>query len=115
MRRAVAIAATLVAGLIVSNPLAAGRASRTVDVGDDYYLPLEMTIKEDTIIRFNWIGVETHNVQWESGPGPYFSSDNFEGPGIHYSRKFKKPGRYTIGCFLHEDMDMFLRVKRRRN
>ena len=114
MRRAVAIAATLVAGLIVSNPLAAGRASRTVDVGDDFFAPVEMTVKQDTTIRFNWVGVETHNV-YGTGPGPTFDSGPFDKPGINFTRKFKRSGNYVIACTLHKEMTMALRVKRRRN
>jgi plastocyanin len=35
-------------------------------------------------------------------------------PGIQFSRKFKKPGEYVLGCILHEDMLMDLKVKKNR-
>jgi plastocyanin len=114
MRRGITITATLAVALVVSNPLAAGRATKTVEVDDDFFSPSSLTIKEKNTIDFNWVGTEQHNVQWKSGPGPYFQSDNFEGPGVHYSHKFKKPGNYVLGCFIHPDMLMDLKVKKRR-
>ena len=115
MRRAITIAITLAVGLTVSNTLTSGRATKNVEVGDDFFAPSSLTIKEDNRVRFTWVGEGEHNVFKETGPGPDFTSDNAEGAGFTYTRKFKKPGRYTLGCILHEEMDMFLRVKKRRN
>jgi len=115
LRRIIVIIAVLTVGFVVSNPLAAGRATKNVDVGDDYFAPDSLTIKEDNRVRFTWVGENEHNVIREEGPRPYFESESVAGSGFTYTRKFKKPGRYTIGCFLHQDMDLFLRVKKRRN
>ena len=115
MRRAILIIATLAVGLAVSNPVATGRATKNVEVDDDFFSPSSLTIKEDNRVRFTWVGENEHNVYKDSGPGPYFESDSAEGAGFVYTRKFKKPGRYILGCILHEDMDLALRVKRREN
>ncbi len=115
LRRAIIIAITLAVGLTVSNPLAAGRATKNVEVGDDFFAPDFLDDQGGQRVRFTWVGENEHNVFKETGPGPDFTSDNAEGAGFTYTRKFKKPGRYTLGCILHEEMDMFLRVKKRRN
>ena len=115
MRRTILIIAILAVGLAVSNPLAAGRATKDVAVDDDFFAPDSLTIKEDNRVRFTWVGANEHNVYKNSGPGPNFESEPTDVTGFVYTRKFKKPGRYTLGCILHEDMDMFLRVKRRQN
>ena len=73
MRRAILIIATLAVGLAVSNPLAAGRATKNVEVDDDFFAPSSLTIKEDNRVRFTWVGENEHNVYKDSGPGPYFS------------------------------------------
>ena len=73
-----------------------------------------MKIKERTTLEFNWIGVGDHNVYRKSGPGSNFDSGNFEGPGVHFTHKFRKRGTYVLGCILHEDMLMDLKVTRRR-
>ncbi|MDX6586997.1 MAG: Copper binding protein plastocyanin/azurin family [Solirubrobacterales bacterium] len=114
MRRVITIAATLAVVLVVSNPFAAGRAKKVVEVDDDFYNPASLTIKEDTTVDFTWVGEGEHNVFKNSGPGRYFESDNSEETGFVFSHKFKKPGNYTLGCILHEDMDMSLKVKKRR-
>ena len=88
-------------------------ATKTVEVDDDFFNPSFMKIKERTTLEFNWVGVDDHNVYKKSGPGPNFDSGNFEGPGVHFTRKFRKPGAYVLGCILHEDMLMDLKVKRR--
>ena len=116
MRRATAVFATAVIALIVTGGSSAlGGASKTVDVDDDFFEPASLTIKEDTTLKFNWVGINDHNIQWEAGPGPYFQSENHDEPGINYKRRFKKPGNYILGCFIHPDMNLALKVKRRRN
>ena len=113
MRRFIASVAATAAVLAVTSPSALG-ANKVVDVGDDFFLPAKDTIKEGKTVDFNWIGVNEHNVFKQSGPGRYFESDPMTGTGVLYSKKFKRPGNYILGCILHEDMDMELKVKKRR-
>ena len=115
MRRAIFLTAAIaIAAVVMTAASASGRGAKTVEVGDDFFDPASMTVKERTTIRFEWIGVGEHNVYKKSGPGRVFDSDPHVGEGFVYSRKFKKPGRYVLGCILHEDMLMDLRVKKRR-
>ncbi len=116
MRRVIALFATVSIALIVlAGSSASGKATKTVEVGDDFFDPESLTIKEDTTIDFEWVGEDEHNVFKQIGPGRYFESDNSEETGFVYSHKFKKPGKYVLGCILHDDMEMDLKVKRRRN
>lgn len=115
MRRAISLTAALGFSIVLmAGSSASGKATKTVNVGDDFFDPESLIVKEDTTIKFEWVGVDDHNVFKQQGPGRYFESDNTDETGFVYSHKFKKPGRYVLGCILHEDMDMDLRVKRRR-
>ena len=114
MRRALTAATVIAAAIVLAGGTSAtGRATKTVFVDDDFFSPTPMKIKERNTLAFEWVGTGEHNVYKKAGPGAYFQSDNFEGPGVHYSRKFTKPGNYVLGCILHEDMLMDLKVKRR--
>jgi plastocyanin len=115
MRRAISLTAALgISIVLMAGSSASGRATKTVGVDDNVFDPESLTIKEKTTIDFEWVGMDEHNVFKQQGPGPYFESDNTDQTGFVYSHKFRKPGRYVLGCILHEDMDMNLRVKRRR-
>ncbi len=115
MRRAISLTAALgISIVLMAGSSASGKATKTVDVGDDFFDPESLTIKEDTTIKFKWVGDDEHNVFKQSGPGKYFESDNTDETGFVYSHKFKKSGNYMLGCILHEDMDMDLKVKKRR-
>lgn len=113
LRRAISSATTIAAAVALMTGASADGATKTVLVGDDFFDPAPMKIKERNTLAFKWVGTGEHNVYKKTGPGPYFQSDNFEGPGVHYSHKFKKPGNYVLACILHEDMLMDLKVKRR--
>ena len=70
MRRAISlIAAVGIAVVLFTGSSASGRAAKTVDVGDDFFDPPSMTIKEKTTVNFEWIGEDEHNVFKQSGPG----------------------------------------------
>lgn len=113
MRRFIAFIAATAAVLAVMSPSASG-ANVVVDVGDDFFDPPVDTIKEDKTVDFNWIGSNEHNVFKQAGPGRYFESEPMTGEGVLYRKRFKRPGNYVLGCILHDDMDLELKVKRRR-
>lgn len=106
-----------IAGLLLAVALApAGAAPRpkTVKVGDNFFAPDSLRVRQGTMVRFRWVGVEQHNVVKSSGPGRYFQSNKAKGPGVHFKHRFKQPGRYRLICQLHQEMTMKLRVKRKR-
>jgi plastocyanin len=112
------LAGAIVAVAILSlGTTASGKAkTATVDVNDDFFLPIDPVVKEDTRVEWNWVGVGVHDVTKVSGPGKFFESGPKEGSGVLYSKTFRKPGKYEIFCSVHakEGMRMELKVKRRR-
>jgi plastocyanin len=116
MRRFVAFIAVIAAAIAVVSTSASGAARNvTVEVDDDFFTPSSLTIKEDKTIDFNWVGEEDHNVYKKIGPGNEFDSGTHSEPGVNFSHKFKKPGKYVLGCILHDKMLMDLKVRKRRN
>lgn len=111
-RRSIAIAA--VAALLAWGSASTAQAAKVVDISDDFFAPQFLKIKQKKTVAFNWVGSNDHNVYRHTGPGKYFDSGVMQGEGVLYSRKFRKPGRYVLGCILHEEMLMDLKVKRRR-
>jgi|tagenome__1003787_1003787.scaffolds.fasta_scaffold20055043_2 plastocyanin len=88
--------------------------TRTVKVGDDYFLhrgsPPTITIKKGQRVRWKWVGHNSHNVSVTKGPKKFSSSFQREGTFRH---KFSKAGTYKIVCVIHQpDMAMTIKVKR---
>jgi plastocyanin len=111
MRRTLATAASLaVAGILVIASGAAGKTT-TVDLGDNFFDPTKKTIQKNDKVAFNWTGVEVHTVAKAAGPGGYFESDETREPGVNFTKKFKKTGKYKLICTLHSEMKMTLKVK----
>ena len=112
MRRKLALVASLAAAVILAiTSGAAGRATKTVDVGDNFFDPDVMKIKKNDKVAFNWVGVEEHDVALGKGPGKFFNSGPTAEPGVNFTKKFKKTGKYKLICTLHGEMKMTLRVK----
>ena len=112
VRRALATAAAIGAAAILAlSPLAAGRATKTVQVADDFFDPKRVKIKKRDKIAFEWVGANEHDIVKVKGPGPFFQSGTQQGTGVLYTRKFKKAGNYKLICQLHEEMTMRVEVK----
>ena len=91
---------------------ATGAASTTIKLGDNFFSPDKKSVAKGTKVRFKWIGEEKHNVVKQSGPGGAFASETTDAPGVHYTKKFKKAGKYKILCTIHEeDMKLTLKVR----
>ena len=88
-------------------------ASRSVKVGDDYFIrkgsTRTVTVKKGTTVTWRFRGSDLHNVAVTKGPvkfhSPYKDSGSF-------SKKMRRAGRYTIVCTIHSGMKMKLRVTR---
>jgi len=112
VRRTFAIVAALAAtGILAIASGASGRASKTIEVGDNFFGPAKTKIKKDDRLKFNWVGVEEHDVARAKGPGKFFESGPITGSGVQYSHKFTKKGDYTVICTLHQEMKMKVEVK----
>ena len=104
---ALALAAT---ALLLTVAGASGRASKTVEVGDDFFNPANLSISKGTKVKFNWTGSDKHNVVKKKGPGPGFASGSTDADGVNFTHKFNKAGNYKIICTLHDEMKMKIGV-----
>ena len=89
-------------------------ATRSVKVGDDYFVRKgsvpTVTVKKGTKVTWRWTGKDMHNVAVTKGPVKFRSSYKTSGT---FSRTVRRTGTYTIVCSIHQpDMTMKLRVTR---
>ena len=89
-------------------------ATRSVKVGDDYFVRKgsvpTVTVKKGTTVTWRWSGKDLHNLAVTKGPAKFRSS--FKSSGT-YSKRVTRTGSYTIVCTIHQpDMSMKLRVTR---
>jgi plastocyanin len=108
------IAAVLVAVLSAVLATQALAATRSVKIGDDYFVRKgsvpTVTVKKGTKVTWRWSGKDMHNVAVTRGPAKFRSS--FKSSGT-FSKRVTRTGTYTIVCTIHQpDMAMKLRVTR---
>ena len=89
-------------------------ATRSVKVGDDYFVRKgsvpTVTVKKGTKVTWRWTGKDLHNLAVTKGPVKFRSS--FKSSGT-FSKRVTRTGTYTIVCTIHQpDMTMKLRVTR---
>jgi plastocyanin len=89
-------------------------ATRSVKVGDDYFVRKgsipTVTVKKGTKVTWRFAGKELHNVAVTKGPAKFHSSYKDSGT---YSKRVTRTGTYRIVCSIHQpDMTMKLRVTR---
>jgi plastocyanin len=110
------ILATIVAAGLFSafaSPVASARAPVAVEVDDDFFSPTALRVDWGTRVRFNWVGVNAHDVATNDNSPVFFNSGVKQGTGQFFSRRFTQAGTYGIICTLHEEMTMTLRVRRK--
>jgi plastocyanin len=89
-------------------------ATRSVTVGDDYFVRKgsapTVTVKRGTTVRWVWRGKSPHNVTVRRGPVRFKSTTKRRGT---YSRRLTRRGTYRIVCTVHEfkGQRMTLRVR----
>ncbi|HEX2129631.1 MAG TPA: plastocyanin/azurin family copper-binding protein [Solirubrobacterales bacterium] len=107
----VGVLATVAALVALIVPAGGGAAAgTTVKLGDNFFSPEKKRVSSGTTVRFKWVGNNDHNVVKQSGPGKSFASETTDEPGVNFTKKFKKDGKYKIVCTLHQGMDMTLKV-----
>ena len=89
-------------------------ATRSVKVGDDYFVRKgsvpTVTVKKGTKVTWRWTGKDLHNLAVTKGPVKFRSS--FKSSGT-FSKRLTRTGTYTIVCTIHQpDMAMKVRVTR---
>ncbi len=100
------------AAVLIAGPAEAG-TSKTVTVGSNFYAPAKITVKTGDKVRFAWEGgsLVPHDVTVTKGPVKFHSPIQAAGT---YTRKLRKPGRYTLQCSVHPlEMRLTLVVKKR--
>ena len=106
----IAVLVAAVSAVLASQALA---ASRSVKIGDDYFVRKgstpTVTVHKGTKVTWRWTGNDTHNLAVTKGPTRFRSS--FKDSGT-YSKTVRKAGTYTIVCTIHSGMKMKLRVTR---
>ena len=99
MRKFVALVAVLLCGAGAATAYA---ATRTVKVGDDWYVakgsPRTITVKKGTKLKFRWVGSSPHNVYTMRGPSRVQSPTKRSGTWT--SRKLRR-GTYVLYCSIH--------------
>jgi plastocyanin len=89
-------------------------ATRSVKVGDDYYVRSKgvptVTVSKGTKVKWRFGTGTPHNVTVKSGPATFRSGTKTSGT---YTKKVTKRGTYTIYCTIHgfKDQRMKLVVK----
>jgi len=89
-------------------------ASRSVKVGDNYFVRPSgvptVTVKKGTTVTWRFDGNSAHTVVVRSGPAKFRSSAKSSGT---YKRKLTRAGTYSIYCSIHgaKDQSMKLVVK----
>ena len=97
----------LLAVLLVSATLAvlattAFAATRSVRVGDDYYVRPSgvptVSVSRNTVVSWQFRGISPHNVTVSSGPVKFRSTTKNSGS---YRRTMTRRGTYAIYCTIH--------------
>ena len=115
VRVRVLIAALAGAALLSAAP-AHGAARKTVTVGDNYFTSQSLSVKRGTKITWRWPGYDeagdVHDVGLMKGPKGVkkFRSEGAS-TDYSYSRKLTVPGTYRLGCSLHHEMRMTVKVR----
>lgn len=109
---AVTLAAALPAGVAV-----AATVTKTVKVGDDWFVadtsgvPV-VTIKRNTTVKFKFVGENPHNVLGYRGTKKKFESDILT-VGV-YKKQFRETGTFKIVCDIHGADQQSMKIVVRR-
>jgi plastocyanin len=108
------LVASLVAAASAVLAAQALAATRSVKVGDDYFVRKgsvpTVTVRKGTTVTWRFAGKDLHNVKVSKGPAKFGSSYKDSGT---FSKRVTRTGTYTIVCSIHQpDMKMRLKVTR---
>jgi plastocyanin len=103
--------AVLVIAVLAVAAAQALAATRSVKIGDDYFVRKgstpTVTVRKGTKVTWRWTGKDLHNIAVTKGPAKFRSSYKDSGS---FSRTVRRAGTYTIVCTIHSGMKMKLRV-----
>lgn len=110
MRKTIALSLTLL-GVLAATAVA---ATKTVTVGDDFYVRdggvPTVTVKRNDTVKWVFRGDSSHDVTVSKGPVKFKSPIKVSGS---YSKRMTRRGTYSIFCSIHgaKDQSMKLVVK----
>jgi plastocyanin len=111
-----ALIAVLAGAALISAVPAQGAARKTVTVGDNYFTPQTLKVKRGTTVAWRWPGFDqagdVHDIKLLSGPRRVkkFRSEAAS-TDYTFKRKLTVPGTYRLGCSLHHEMRMTVKVQ----
>jgi len=108
MKKLLALSAVAATTAALAIPALAG--TKTVKVGDDYFVrsgkaPV-VKVSKGTTVKWVWRGKVAHNVIG-SGASSFHSKTQVSGS---FSKKFRKRGTWSVICSIHPGMAMKLKV-----
>jgi len=108
--------ALLAGAALISAAPAHGAARKTVSVGDNYFTSQSLSVKRGTKVTWRWPGYEeagdVHDVGLMKGPrGVRKFRSEAASTDYSFSRKLTVPGTYRLGCSLHHEMRMTVKVR----
>jgi len=110
MRKLLVLALATV--LAVSLAAVSTAATKSIKVGDNYYVRASgtptVTVKAGTTVVWRFQGKVIHNVKVSSGPAKFASPTKAKGT---YSKKVTRKGTYTIFCTIHSAADQKMKLK----
>jgi plastocyanin len=116
VRGRVLIALLAGAALICAVP-AQGAAKKTVTLGDNYFAPQALKVKQGTKMTWRWPGFDqggdVHDVKLSKGPkGVKKFHSEAASTDYSFKRKLTVPGTYKLVCTLHHEMRMTVKVRK---
>jgi plastocyanin len=109
MRKLIVLA--LVVGCLGVLASVAMAATKSVKVGDNYYVRSsgvpKVTVKKGTKVKWRFGTGTPHTVTVKSGPAKFNSGVKSSGT---YSKKLKKRGTYVIYCTIHGAADQKMKL-----
>ena len=109
MRKLIVIA--LAACALAALTATAFAATKSVKVGDDYYVRPsgvpKVTVTKGTTVKWRFAGDNPHSVTVSKGPAKFDSGVKSSGT---YRKTMKKRGTYTIYCTIHTAADQKMKL-----
>jgi plastocyanin len=108
------LAAIAVAGLAAALAVPALASTKTVKIGDNYFVRsannATVSIHKGSSLKFVWRGSAPHNVVKRKGPGGSFRSP-VKVHGGTWTHKFTRAGTYKLVCTIHSGMKLTVKVR----
>ena len=102
---------TLAVGCLGTLASVALAATRSVKVGDNYYVRAHgvptVTVSKGTTVKWNFRGNLPHTVTVKKGPSRFGSGTKVSGS---YRKKLTRRGTYTIYCLIHGARDQRMKL-----